>query len=69
MFARTDTDDLLHIGDPDLAVTDFACAGGLGDEVKNVVHIVVINDEFHLHFGNKVDLVFRSAVSLGVPAL
>ena len=69
MFARTDSDDLLDVGHPDLAVTDFPGACSLCDEVKDVVDAAVINNEFHLGLGHEVDLVFTAAVSLGVATL
>src|SRR5579871_3350341 len=62
-------DHRLHRDGPHLAVADPAGLRRLGDDVDQVVHVLVVANDFHSHLGHEVDLVLGASVDLGVTAL
>ena len=68
-LARADPDDLLGLGDPDLAVADLAGPGGLHDGVDHALRSPSAHEHLDLHLGHEVHLVLGAAVDLGVAAL
>src|SRR5690606_12243562 len=62
-------DDRLDRGHPDLAVADLPGAGGLDDDVDDLVHGGVVHDDLDPHLRHEVDRVLGAAVDLGVALL
>lgn len=69
MFASSDADDLLNICHPDLAIPDFPGCGGLLDDIDDLVHRAVVDDQFNLGLWHEINLIFGASVRLGVSAL
>src|SRR5690606_14937134 len=68
-FAGTDADGLLQIDDKDLAVTDLAGVGCLGDRLDHPIELVVGNCHIDLHLRQEVDDVLSTAIQLSVSLL
>jgi hypothetical protein len=58
-----------RLTDEDLAVTDLAGVGGLGDGLDHLIELVVGDGDFDLHLGQEVDHVLGTAIQLGVAFL
>ena len=69
MFARTDADDLFHVGDPDLSVPDFARGCCLANHIDSALEGAVLDYQFDSHFWYEINLVLRTAVGLGMATL
>ncbi len=68
-FAGADPDSFLDREYEDLAVTDFARAGGFDDGVDGIVDLVLVQDEFDFDFREEVDRVLAGAVDFGLAFL
>jgi len=68
-LAGADTDDLSKIKDEDLSVSDLIRFGRFFDCLNDPIEQIVLNCGLDFHFGQKVDLVFRTTIQLGVPFL
>ena len=68
-LAGADADDLLDVGDEDLAVADLAGARGLDDRLDRALDQRVADDHLDLHLGQEVDDVLGAAIELGVALL
>jgi len=61
-LAGTDTYDFFQVGNKHLAVTDLAGAGGVDDGLNDLVEDFVVEGEFDLGLGQKIDDVFGATV-------
>ena len=68
-LAGADADDLLQVGDENLAVADLSGARGLLDGLDDALDHVVVHGGLELHLGQEVDHVLGAAVQLGVALL
>src|SRR3990167_1020860 len=68
-FAGTDADSLFQVDHEDLAVTDLAGVGRLGDGFNHAIQLVISNGHVDFHLRQKVDHVFSATVQLGVALL
>jgi len=68
-FTRTDTDNLLKIGDENFAITDLAGVGATGNRVYDLVNQVIIDTDFKFHLGQEIDHVLRTPIKFGMPLL
>lgn len=68
-FAGTDADGLFQVDHEDLAVTDLAGVGRLGDGLDHAIELIVGDGHVDLHLWQEVDDVFGAAVQLGVALL
>src|SRR6266852_3423264 len=68
-LAGADTDDLSKIKDEDLSVPDLIRFGRFFDCLNDPIEQIVLNRDLDFHFGQKVNLVFRTTIQLGVPFL
>src|ERR1019366_10743788 len=62
-------DRLLDAADEDLSVTDAAGAGGAENGLHDLISQGVVDDDFQLDLGKKIDGVFAAAIELGVALL
>src|SRR5918994_3358492 len=69
LLTSSDPDDPAERNDPDLSVSDLAGPCGACDRFDDVGEHAVVDEDLHLHLRHEVDLVLRSSVGLGVPAL
>src|SRR4051812_27340296 len=68
-LARSDPYESLELRHPDLPVADLAGAGGLCDDVDDLVGLGVIACDLDHRLRNEVDPVLRPSVDLRVPTL
>jgi hypothetical protein len=68
-LAGADPHNPVQVPDEDLAVADFAGAGGLHDRLYHAIDLVVGDGDFQLDLGQEVDHVLGPAVQLGVALL
>lgn len=61
-FTRTDTDNLFHIRDENLSVTDAACLSGIANRFDHCIRILIGKHDFDLHLWQKVDDIFRATI-------
>ena len=65
-FAGADSNDLLHIGDEDLAVSDLVRLGGVQDGVDHTLGHVVLDHDVESHLREKIDHILGTAVELSL---
>src|ERR1700674_1414848 len=56
--------DLVHLEQKNLSVTDSAGGGGLRDGIDGLFHQSIEQDDFELNFRQEVDTVFVSMIGL-----
>ncbi len=69
VFRRADTDYVDQLRDEDLAIADLVGPSAFENGIDHFVRQVIGHDRFHFDFGDEIDGVFRSTISLGMPFL
>lgn len=68
-LAGTNPDDLIHRGDEDFTVTDFARAASGDDLIYHQIHLIIVDNDFDFEFLEKLYGVFRTTIALGLTFL
>src|SRR5581483_1443503 len=68
-LSGADPDRFLDVRYENLAVPDPASLGSPADRLDGFLDHVVAQDNFDLHFGEKIHDVFGAPITLGVPLL
>jgi hypothetical protein len=68
-LASPDTDGLFQIHHEDLAVTDLAGVGCLGNGLNDSIQHVITDRHVNFYLGQKIDNVLGTAIQLGVTFL
>src|SRR5205085_3330302 len=68
-LAGPDAQCFLDREDEDLAIADLVGLGGLLDRFDRARHQRIVEDDFDLHFGQKIDDVLGAAIDFGVALL
>ena len=63
------SDCVVHLGEENLAISDFPGARGRYDCLHCLLDEIVCQDQLQLEFGNQIDGIFSAAVDLGVSLL
>ena len=68
-FASSDTSDAFHFSDPHLSITDFLGSCRLNKAVNDSICVRGINQYFDPNLGDKIHVIFSSAIRLSVTSL